>query len=90
MDSLKKTRIWTYSVIGVFFAAALVIVTMAYAGTGAEPIQEPEQVAQAEPTKSPTAEPTMTPEDEETVSENKEDDDGLAEGQMRTASDGRI
>ena len=85
MDSLKKTRIWTYSVIGLFFAAALFIIVRAFADTsGPEQQQQPpEQAAQTEPTKAPTPEPTMVPDDEETDKDDKEEN-GLPEGQMRS------
>ena len=84
MDSIKKIRIWTYSVIGVFFAAALVIIISAYADTS-EPVQ-PNPVAEAEPTQAPTPVPTKEPEkpSDEPDKEPEEPDDGLAEGQMRS------
>ena len=82
MDSLKKTRIWTYSVIGLFFVAALVIIAWAFAGTGVT--EQPGQEAQADPTPVPVAEPTKAPEQVDTVSQNETDEDGLEEGQMRS------
>lgn len=84
MDSIKKIRIWTYSVIGIFFAAALVIIISAYADTS-EPVQQ-NPVAEAEPTQAPTPVPTKEPEkpSDEPDKEPEEPDDGLAEGQMRS------
>lgn len=83
MDSVKKIRIWTYSVIGLFFAAALVIIVNAFADTK-EPVQS-KPVAEAEPTMTPTPVPTEEPEPaDKEEGETEEPDDGIPEGQMRS------
>ncbi|MCR4807523.1 MAG: DUF3048 domain-containing protein [Lachnospiraceae bacterium] len=87
MNSLKKKRIWTYSVIGAFVLTALVIMIYSFASSsGAEAASKP--VASAEPTKTPTPTPTpnVKPVEDETEQETQpeEDNDGLEEGQMRS------
>lgn len=85
MESLKKIRIWTYSVIGLFFAAALIIIAKAFADTSVPEQSHEDPVAQAEPTKAPTPVPTMDPKPTGALEETeKEEDDGLLEGQMRS------
>lgn len=83
MDALKKKRIWTYSVIGVFFAAAVVIIINAYATTAAGSGGNKPEVSQADPTMAPTPVPTMEP-DEPEEKDAEEEDDGLEDGQMRS------
>ncbi|MCR5507853.1 MAG: DUF3048 domain-containing protein [Lachnospiraceae bacterium] len=83
MDSLKKVRIWTYSVIGVFFAAALAIIISAYAYKEPAPQPKPEQTAQEKPVTTPAPKPTQSVKPDEAPAE-EEDDDGLEEGQMRS------
>ena len=85
MDSIKKIRIWTYSVIGLFFAAAFIIIVSAYAGTGSADPGPQKPVAEVEPTQVPTPVPAKdtVSEDKEPVSE-EDKGDGLAQGQMRS------
>ena len=74
MDSLKKQRLWTYSVIGAFFLAAVIIVAAAYADTG-NTVSVPDVGEQALSENKPEPEPVMEP--EETVSDNKEEEDDV-------------
>ncbi|MBQ7587620.1 MAG: DUF3048 domain-containing protein [Lachnospiraceae bacterium] len=88
MNALKKTRIWTYSVIAFFFIVAFGIIVYAYTGTGEDTVASTgDKTDTAEPTMTPTPTPTQSPDsrkEDKAEEDTGEKDDGLKEGQMRS------
>ena len=88
MNALKKTRIWTYSVIAFFFIVAFGIIVYAYTGTGEDTVASTgDKTDTAEPTMTPTPTPTQSPDsrkEDKAEEDTGKKDDGLKEGQMRS------
>jgi hypothetical protein len=87
MNTLKKTRIWTYSVIALFFIAAFGIIVYAYTGSDETAVATANKnEGEAEPTMAPTPtpKPTEKPGSDDKEEKNETEDNGLKAGEMRS------